>query len=181
MTSAPSEDNPAPAWSKPLIWEASPPFHIQWIVISETPFHRTGHLKNEYNDGHAVLVGKDGQEIEPKCGAALCEVIDEEAKAQAREDQDSEVGEYQGRVWHSGHEVHGGWRGYDTYRGRRGRGRGSSRRHGSDGYEDHTGGYGRFEGDGAGGGKSAGDSWVNADNSGPWMNKVEGDDKMDWS
>ena len=32
------------------------------------------------NEGQAVLVGRDGQEIEPECGKQLCELIDEEKK-----------------------------------------------------------------------------------------------------
>lgn len=38
-----------------------------------------GHLKNAYNENQAVLIGKDGQEIEENCGAGLIELIDEEA------------------------------------------------------------------------------------------------------
>lgn len=79
MASLPGEA-PTPAWFKNLIWEATPPFHIQWITIAETRFNRVGHLKNSLNEGQAVLVGRDGQEIEPECGRLLCELIDEEGK-----------------------------------------------------------------------------------------------------
>ena len=71
---------PTPTWFKHLIWEATPPFNIRWITIAETRFNRVGHLKNSYNEGQAVLVGRDGQEIEGECGRMLCELIDEEGR-----------------------------------------------------------------------------------------------------
>ena len=71
---------PQPSWVKNLRWPSSPPFYIRWITTAETRFNRIGHLKNALNEGQAVLVGRDGQEIEEGCGAALCEAIDEESK-----------------------------------------------------------------------------------------------------
>lgn len=68
---------PTPPWVKNLLWKSSPPFHVRWITVSETRFSRVGHLKNALNEGQAVLVGRDGQEIEEECGVELCEVIDE--------------------------------------------------------------------------------------------------------
>ena len=41
-----------------------------------------GHLKNSLNEGQAVLIGKDGQEIEERCGEELIKLIDEEAERQ---------------------------------------------------------------------------------------------------
>lgn len=79
MTSLPGTA-PTPTWAKELIWEATPPFHIQWITIAETRFNRVGHLKNSLNEMQAVLVGRDGQEIEGECGRALCELIDDEGR-----------------------------------------------------------------------------------------------------
>lgn len=73
-------DAPIPTWAKHLIWEATPPFRLRWITIAETRFSRVGHLKNSLNEHQAVLVGRDGQEIEPECGRALCELIDEERR-----------------------------------------------------------------------------------------------------
>ncbi|TID15236.1 YTH-domain-containing protein [Venturia nashicola] len=71
---------PQPSWVQNLHWPSSPPFYIRWITTAETRFSHVGHLKNSLNEGHAVLVGRDGQEIEEGCGAALCEAIDEESK-----------------------------------------------------------------------------------------------------
>ncbi|KAJ9666662.1 hypothetical protein H2201_003321 [Coniosporium apollinis] len=71
---------PEPAWTKNLLWPSSPPFYIRWITIANTRFSRVGHLKNALNENLAVLVGRDGQEIEQNCGAALCELIDEESR-----------------------------------------------------------------------------------------------------
>ncbi|KAI9779663.1 MAG: hypothetical protein M1816_003451 [Peltula sp. TS41687] len=79
MESAPGTAD-APSWTKGLRWKHSGPFHIHWLNVSETRFNRVGHLRNVLNDNHAVLVGRDGQEVEESCGAALCELIDEEGK-----------------------------------------------------------------------------------------------------
>lgn len=75
MASAPGEA-PTPVWAKDLIWESTPPFYIDWISINETRFNRCGNLKNSMNEGQAVLVGRDGQEIEVGCGVGLCKLID---------------------------------------------------------------------------------------------------------
>jgi len=75
MASAPGAA-PTPSWAKQLIWESTPPFFIEWIATSETRFNRCGYLKNSLNEGQAVLVGRDGQEIEESCGRGLCELID---------------------------------------------------------------------------------------------------------
>lgn len=75
MASAPGEA-PMPVWAKDLIWEATPPFYIDWISTNETRFNRCGNLKNSLNEGQAVLVGRDGQEIEGGCGRRLCELMD---------------------------------------------------------------------------------------------------------
>ncbi|KAL8729409.1 MAG: hypothetical protein Q9181_005019 [Wetmoreana brouardii] len=84
MQTLPSADIPAPSWQKALRWSTTDPFRIQWISITETRFNRIGHLKNALNEGEAVLVGRDGQEIEEGCGRKLCELIDEEARGQVR-------------------------------------------------------------------------------------------------
>lgn len=71
---------PTPSWAKKLIWESTPPFYIEWISTNETRFNRCGQLKNSLNEGQAVLVGRDGQEIEARCGRGLCELIDSMGK-----------------------------------------------------------------------------------------------------
>ncbi|KAL8678134.1 MAG: hypothetical protein Q9186_005505 [Xanthomendoza sp. 1 TL-2023] len=76
MLSLPSPSIPAPSWQSALLWDSTDPFRIEWITVKETRFHKVGHLKNECNEGQAVLVGRDGQEIEEGCGRALCRVID---------------------------------------------------------------------------------------------------------
>lgn len=73
-----------PSWAEELVWEPSPPFKIRWITINETRFRYVGHLKNSFNEDSPVLVGRDGQEIEPQCGQSLCEIItDEDPNKQA--------------------------------------------------------------------------------------------------
>ena len=85
MESLPGSAKP-PIWVEDLHWKTSPPFRIRWITIAETHFKYVGHLKNSYNEGNAVLVGRDGQEIEERCGAELCKLIDEQNEF--------------GRLWH---------------------------------------------------------------------------------
>jgi hypothetical protein len=66
---------PIPSWAKNLLWESSG----RWISITDISFHRVAHLKNRLNENQPVLIGRDGQEIDPECGAALCKTIDETA------------------------------------------------------------------------------------------------------
>jgi hypothetical protein len=79
MESAPGTASP-PSWTEGLLWKTSGAFRIRWITIAETRFSRVGHLKNSLNDDQAVLIARDGQEVEEKCGASLCALIDEEAE-----------------------------------------------------------------------------------------------------
>ncbi|TGZ82068.1 YTH-domain-containing protein [Ascodesmis nigricans] len=71
---------PIPSWSRNLLWESSGPFPIRWITITDISFHRIAHLRNRYNDMHPVLIGRDGQEIDPDCGELLCKSINETAE-----------------------------------------------------------------------------------------------------
>lgn len=106
MSSAPSPDTPRPNWVRVIHWEVSDPFHVQWLCKTPVEFHRIGHLKNPYNDGLPVLVGKDGQEIEEGCGTELLMEMERYVKS---------LGEHQKRGgWgHGGGEVGygggGGW------------------------------------------------------------------------
>ncbi|CAZ81528.1 unnamed protein product [Tuber melanosporum] len=78
MESAPGTA-PVPTWAKNLLWESSGPFRIRWVTINDINFHRVAHLTNRLNEDQPVLIGRDGQEIDPECGAALCRLIDESA------------------------------------------------------------------------------------------------------
>ncbi|KUJ21879.1 YTH-domain-containing protein [Mollisia scopiformis] len=73
-----------PHWQRAITWESAGAFRVRWLVICATRFHRVGHLKNAFNENQAVLIGKDGQEIEEHCGASLIELIDEEAEQALR-------------------------------------------------------------------------------------------------
>ncbi|KAH8811990.1 YT521-B-like domain-containing protein [Xylogone sp. PMI_703] len=75
---------PDPSWTKSIHWEDAGSFKVRWLVIHTTRFNLVGHLKNSLNDNLAVLVGKDGQEIEEKCGDELIRIIDEEAELASR-------------------------------------------------------------------------------------------------
>jgi len=68
-----------PEWQRTINWESAGAFKVKWLVICATRFHLIGHLTNALNENQAVLIGKDGQEIEENCGASLIELIDEEA------------------------------------------------------------------------------------------------------
>ncbi|KAK0743267.1 YTH domain-containing protein, partial [Schizothecium vesticola] len=71
MISPTSPKNSSPRWVSGLRWASSNPFRVRWLSKIEVEFFRIGHLRNSLNEGLAVLVGKDGQEIEERCGANL--------------------------------------------------------------------------------------------------------------
>ncbi|KAL7275998.1 hypothetical protein RUND412_001029 [Rhizina undulata] len=87
MESAPGTA-PVPSWAKNLLWESSGPFRIRWITICDVNFHRVAHLSNRLNENQPVLIGRDGQEIDPECGAALCKLIDDSAAFRRHHDGD---------------------------------------------------------------------------------------------
>lgn len=80
MESIPGSVEP-PRWQRSIAWESAGAFQVRWIVICSTSFRRIGHLKNALNEGLAVLIGKDGQEIDEACGSNLITLIEEEADA----------------------------------------------------------------------------------------------------
>ncbi|KAL2020398.1 hypothetical protein VTK56DRAFT_8441 [Thermocarpiscus australiensis] len=82
MVSAPSPDTPRPKWMNGIHWETTDPFRVQWLSKTPVEFFRIGHLKNPYNEGRPVLVGKDGQEIEEECGAELLREMELVAEGQ---------------------------------------------------------------------------------------------------
>uniref|UniRef100_T1I2Q6 YTH domain-containing protein n=4 Tax=Rhodnius TaxID=13248 RepID=T1I2Q6_RHOPR len=47
---------------------------IEWVKRSNIPHHATRHLFNPYNDYAKVQMSRDGQEIEPTVGEALCQL-----------------------------------------------------------------------------------------------------------
>lgn len=49
-------------------------FKIQWITKTPLDFISTSHLKNRWNEWKPVKISRDGQEIEPKVGAQLCQM-----------------------------------------------------------------------------------------------------------
>ncbi|GAB1315859.1 YTH domain-containing protein 1 [Madurella fahalii] len=89
MTSAPSPDTPRPSWVSGIHWDTSDPFRVQWLSKTSVEFFRIGHLKNAYNDGQPVLVGKDGQEIEEGCGTELLREMEAFAESLWRDQRDS--------------------------------------------------------------------------------------------
>ncbi|XP_022105415.1 YTH domain-containing protein 1-like isoform X4 [Acanthaster planci] len=50
-------------------------FKIDWITRQELAFSKTGHLFNSWNDNKPVKIGRDGQEVETRCGEALCRLF----------------------------------------------------------------------------------------------------------
>ncbi|PQE12204.1 YT521-B-like family protein [Rutstroemia sp. NJR-2017a BVV2] len=97
MESLPGEVE-APSWQKAINWESAGAFRVRWLVICTTRFQRIGHLKNPYNDHQAVLIGKDGQEIEEGCGRALVECIVEEVEQEVQSERFADAG---GGYWGS--------------------------------------------------------------------------------
>jgi len=76
MSSAPSPDIPPPTWTKALLWSPTPSFKLDWRVRTTCRFSRVAHLKNSLNENQAVLVGRDGQEVEAQCARRLVGIID---------------------------------------------------------------------------------------------------------
>lgn len=70
---------PTPHWVHKLKWKTSSPFHIQWFAQTEVYFGHVGHITNSYNEDRSIVVGRDGQEIEPDTGEALLGYLDEAA------------------------------------------------------------------------------------------------------
>ena len=75
MSSTPSPDTPRPKWMNGIHWNTSNPFRVEWQSKGAVPFRLIGHLKNSLNEGQAVLVGKDGQEVEEECGRQLVSAL----------------------------------------------------------------------------------------------------------
>ncbi|XP_052775274.1 YTH domain-containing protein 1-like isoform X2 [Mya arenaria] len=50
-------------------------FKLDWISRRELDFTKTTHLHNPWNENRPVKIGRDGQEIEPRCGEALCKLF----------------------------------------------------------------------------------------------------------
>ncbi|CAF0719601.1 unnamed protein product [Rotaria sp. Silwood1] len=49
--------------------------YIDWITCRSLPFSKTSHLFNSWNENKPVKIGRDGQEIEPRCAEALCRLF----------------------------------------------------------------------------------------------------------
>lgn len=83
---------------KVIHWETTDPFHIEWLSTTEVDFYKIGHLTNSLNEDQAVLVGKDGQEIEQQCGRLLLREMENVAEmAYERQSRPSYRGGYRGR------------------------------------------------------------------------------------
>ncbi|KAL4236855.1 YTH domain-containing protein 1 [Mactra antiquata] len=76
---APStKDHPPIRWVLPPGLSAkalSGVFKLDWISRRELDFMKTTHLHNPWNENRPVKIGRDGQEIEPRCGEALCKLF----------------------------------------------------------------------------------------------------------
>lgn len=50
-------------------------FTLDWINRNELEFDRTLHIRNTFNEGCAVKIGRDGQEIDPVSGEEVCRLF----------------------------------------------------------------------------------------------------------
>ncbi len=57
MMTAPSPHTPVPKWMERIHWETSPPFRIDWINTTPTPFQYVSYLNNSLNEDRSVVVG----------------------------------------------------------------------------------------------------------------------------
>ncbi|KAL8582157.1 hypothetical protein ACOMHN_004076 [Nucella lapillus] len=73
-----TKDHPPIRWVLPPGMTAralSGVFKLDWIDRRELSFTKTNHLHNPWNDNKPVKIGRDGQEIDPRCGEALCKLF----------------------------------------------------------------------------------------------------------
>ncbi|XP_046549700.1 YTH domain-containing protein 1-like isoform X3 [Haliotis rubra] len=73
-----TKDHPPIRWVLPPGMSAralSAVFKLDWVGRRELPFTKAAHLHNSWNDNKPVKIGRDGQEIEPRCGEALCKMF----------------------------------------------------------------------------------------------------------
>ncbi|KAH9504908.1 YTH domain-containing protein 1 [Bulinus truncatus] len=75
-------------------------FKLDWVTRRDLDFPKTNHLLNAWNENKRVKIGRDGQEIEPRCGESLCklfpadenlditEIVRKARKSYARHDRD---------------------------------------------------------------------------------------------
>ncbi|KAK3945494.1 YTH domain-containing protein 1 [Diplogelasinospora grovesii] len=126
MTTAPSPDTPLPKWMHNIQWETTPPFRVEWLSKVAVEFKRIGHLKNSLNENLAVLVGRDGQEIEEGCGHELLREMERIAEFQTGPFGDGLFGREESppSYYRSERSERGGDRGRGRGRGRGGRGGG---------------------------------------------------------
>jgi len=53
-------------------------FKVGWRAIVDLPFMRTDHLRNSLNENKPVKHSRDGQQLPPNIGAALCSLMDQD-------------------------------------------------------------------------------------------------------
>uniref|UniRef100_T1JES8 RNA helicase n=1 Tax=Strigamia maritima TaxID=126957 RepID=T1JES8_STRMM len=51
-------------------------YRIEWIKRANVPFQSTRHLQNPWNENRKIQISRDGQEVEPSVGEALCKLWD---------------------------------------------------------------------------------------------------------
>ncbi|KAM3416994.1 hypothetical protein BST61_g8577 [Cercospora zeina] len=82
MTSAPDARIQKPSFTTKLNWPTSPAFTLRWLAKTPIHFKLVGHIKNTLNydedrgEPHAVLVGKDGQEVSAEAGRGVVQILD---------------------------------------------------------------------------------------------------------
>ncbi|PPJ50247.1 hypothetical protein CBER1_04874 [Cercospora berteroae] len=83
MTCAPDPRIQKPAFTAKLNWATSPAFTLRWLAKTPIHFKLVGHIKNTRNydedkgEPHAVLVGKDGQEVNADAGRGVVRILDD--------------------------------------------------------------------------------------------------------
>ncbi|XP_059142808.1 YTH domain-containing protein 1-like isoform X2 [Physella acuta] len=73
-----TKDHPSIRWVLPPGMTSralSGVFKLDWITRRDLEFPKTNHLFNIWNDNKRVKIGRDGQEIEPRCGESLCKLF----------------------------------------------------------------------------------------------------------
>ncbi|XP_029640707.1 YTH domain-containing protein 1 isoform X3 [Octopus sinensis] len=107
-----TRDHPPIRWVLPPGLSAralSGVFKLDWINRRDLQFTKTTHLHNPWNENKYVKIGRDGQEIEPTVGEALCKLFPS--------DDNVDLGSIVRKARKSHHHSRSSERHLDRYRG----------------------------------------------------------------
>jgi hypothetical protein len=97
MTTPPDTKIALPSFCRTLRWPTSPAFKIRWLCVTSTNFRFVGHIRNrlyigDKGEAFAVVVGKDGQEVDGIAGEGVLAVMKKrENKEKRKREREEEM------------------------------------------------------------------------------------------